>query len=171
MGFFSFNLSISHRPQPNTFRFVSFRFVAEIRSVGGSPGDKAPRSLAKFLDRNKNHGRDIFFNAMISGEISSRPKTRPISPKWWVLVRGNPRKFQGKLGWWNIIWYFLEGGGGACMVLMMLVLMMLFADMQSVSNRLQVYVAGIFWGLSCCWHHTGRTFYMRSYLTRFIEVM
>ena len=31
-----------------------------------------------------------------------RGLTRPISPKWW-FSNGNPRQFQGNLGWWNII--------------------------------------------------------------------
>ena len=37
------------------------------------------------------------------GQISSRPKTRPISPPNGGDCRGNPRKFQGYPGWWNII--------------------------------------------------------------------
>ena len=32
----------------------------------------------------------------------ARDLTRPISPKWW-FSKGNPRKFQGNLGWWNIM--------------------------------------------------------------------
>ena len=32
----------------------------------------------------------------------ARDLTRPISPKWW-FSKGNPRLFQGNLGWSNII--------------------------------------------------------------------
>ncbi len=48
-----------------------------------------------------------------SGQIRSRPKTRPTSPKWW-FSKGNPL-FQEIPGWWNIIiwpdWWFLPLGG------------------------------------------------------------
>ena len=37
-----------------------------------------------------------------SGQMNSRPKTRPIYPKWWWFSKGN-LLFQGNLGWWNII--------------------------------------------------------------------
>ena len=40
-------------------------------------------------------------DGMSSGQISSRPHTS-FYPKWW-LSKGNPRLFQGNLGWWNII--------------------------------------------------------------------
>ena len=32
----------------------------------------------------------------------ARDLTRVFTPKWW-FSKGNPRKFQGNLGWWNII--------------------------------------------------------------------
>lgn len=46
----------------------------------------------------------------LSCQISSQPKTRPISPISVGSVLGRemgPRKFQGNLGWWYIIYYHL----------------------------------------------------------------
>ena len=44
----------------------------------------------------------------LPGQIISRPHTGPDFPQMVVNCKGNPRLFQGNLGWWHIItgWWF-----------------------------------------------------------------
>ena len=57
-----------------------------------------PYAPYNMLDRRPSQVRNVDESAPIgSGQISSRPRTS-FHPKSW-FSKGNPRKFQGNLGW------------------------------------------------------------------------
>ena len=97
---------------PPKFKMVHLKMMVSMFGMSFSSGSSSGFFCIKFIGvivevSPLNAAREFKWPFMTparyqSGQISSRPHTTDLPPKWWFR-KGIPRLFQGNLGWWNII--------------------------------------------------------------------